>query len=431
VQLGPNASMDFVLDAASFGDDLESDQGWTPGTDTATLGFWVRDDPIGSGDGAVQPEDDHTPDPGVLAWVTGQGYPGFLPEFGDVDGGTTQVLSPVMDLTAAANPSLRYYRWFSAQSGQLDGGSFRIELSDDAGASWTTVELLTQDANSWTLSSIPIADHVALNDRFRARFSCEAIPDFDTSRVLECAFDDVSVVEECRTRVSLGGNDGDGDGVLDACDACPQDPSNDLDGDGVCGNSDNAPFDANPDQSDLDGDGVGDAADNCLDTLNADQRDLDRDGAGDACDADLDGDGVENSADTDRDDDGVENGADLCVDVPSSAQPDRDGDGVGDGCDSDDGVVHGLRIDGDALRWVAESGAESYNLYRGDVGAEVLLELATCRATGIPGTLYLENELPQLGDGFLYLVAPVVAGGEGSLGDKSDGAPRQVLGICP
>jgi hypothetical protein len=104
--------------------------------------------------------------------------------------------------------------------------------------------------------------------------------------------------------------DADGDGVADACDACPADPANDADGDGLCAGADNCPAVANSDQIDTDGDGIGDAcdpdddgdgvldvADNCPLVPNPTQSDLDGDGAGDACDLDDDNDGVRDDAD--------------------------------------------------------------------------------------------------------------------------------------
>ncbi len=59
--------------------------------------------------------------------------------------------------------------------------------------------------------------------------------------------------------VNFAGDDGDGDGLPDSCDTCPDDSNNDADGDGVCGDVDNCPNTANADQADSDGDGVGDA----------------------------------------------------------------------------------------------------------------------------------------------------------------------------
>jgi hypothetical protein len=94
--------------------------------------------------------------------------------------------------------------------------------------------------------------------------------------------------------------DGDGDGVMDLDDNCPQETNpdqSDADGDGlgdacdpdddddgIDDGSDNCPFSANPGQSDADADGAGDACDNCPDRPNPDQADVDGDGAGDACD---------------------------------------------------------------------------------------------------------------------------------------------------
>ncbi|MEN0047155.1 MAG: LamG-like jellyroll fold domain-containing protein [Bacteroidota bacterium] len=71
--------------------------------------------------------------------------------------------------------------------------------------------------------------------------------------------------------------DDDNDGVPDAIDAFPKDPSesSDSDGDGIGNNSDNCPSTPNPSQADSDGDGIGDACDNPDNTNAATTLDFD------------------------------------------------------------------------------------------------------------------------------------------------------------
>jgi hypothetical protein len=135
---------------------------------------------------------------------------------------------------------------------------------------------------------------------------------------------------------SSGGNlvfDLDGDGVEDAQDAFPQDPSEtkDSDSDGVGDNSDLFPFDA-AETIDTDGDGIGNNTD----------TDDDGDGVLDVDDAfpldsnenlDTDGDGIGNNADTDDDNDSI---SDL-EEINSGTDPlksDTDNDGIVDPVDA-------------------------------------------------------------------------------------------------
>jgi hypothetical protein len=86
---------------------------------------------------------------------------------------------------------------------------------------------------------------------------------------------------------SATGPDGDGDGVPDGCDNCPNVPNpgqEDADLDFVGDACDNCPQMPNRDQDDLDADGVGTVCDNCPADPNPDQRDTDFDGVGDVCD---------------------------------------------------------------------------------------------------------------------------------------------------
>ena len=83
------------------------------------------------------------------------------------------------------------------------------------------------------------------------------------------------------------GDDGDGDGLADDADNCPQTYNplqEDADWDSVGDACDNCPLTYNPFQEDQDGDGLGDLCDNCPEVGNPGQEDADGDGVGDACD---------------------------------------------------------------------------------------------------------------------------------------------------
>ena len=155
---------------------------------------------------------------------------------------------------------------------------------------------------------------------------------------------------------SAGGNDADGDGVLDPADNCPAvananqtDTDNDDegdacdtddDGDDIADSADNCPLTSNTNQTNTDDDTEGDAcdhdddndevldgADNCPLISNADQADADSDGKGDACDS---------SDDSDTDNDGIGDLLDNCPAAANSDQANNDNDASGDVCDTDD-----------------------------------------------------------------------------------------------
>ncbi|ANM29446.1 hypothetical protein ABI59_07400 [Acidobacteria bacterium Mor1] len=471
------------LDPAASAEDFDGgDGGWTVDAmvDTATDGFWEHGVPNGTG-----PEDfEGTIQPGVdasgsgSAFVTGNdpAQPNII-EDDDVDEGFTALESPTLVSRPQQTVSVSFRRWASNQAGLFAGGTCQAEVSNDGGTTWTVLESITDEAAAWNRVSFDLGSVVDLSDPgsgngdIQLRFVADSPSSSPELRVLECAVDEVEVYlgdgvgggPACRAANNTASGDSDGDGIADVCDACPLDPADDADDDGVCGDVDNAPRAANADQADGDGDGIGDAGDNCPAIANVTQFDADGDGEGDACDADIDGDGLDNAADADRDGDGVDDLTDNCPDRANGTQADGDGDGEGDACDLDDGIVVLGRPGGERLRWLAESDVpetvdmmlqlypvQTYNVYRGALlskrfATDSFYTPPSCFASELATTDLYDAARPGFVEDevLFYLVSAVglktevineievESDFEGGLGPDSGGNERTVNGVCP
>lgn len=211
-----------------FEDDMEIDRGWTVGAaggipdDNATTGLWVRVDPVGT---AAQPEDDHTPPPGVMCWVTGQGVPGGGLGDNDVDNGKTTLVSPILDLSDG-DATISYWRWYSNDTGGGPNADiFEVDISNQGGAigTYVSVEVVGPSgpgtSGGWIYHEFVVSDFVTPNNQIRLRFVAS---DFGAGSLVEAALDDFKVErfaclfvpEECEG--ILG--DMDGNGMIDALD---------------------------------------------------------------------------------------------------------------------------------------------------------------------------------------------------------------------
>jgi len=209
-------------------------------------------------------------------------------------------------------------------------------------------------------------------------------------------------------------------------------PYRDQDADGVVDLLDGCPMDADGTQLDQDLDGVGDLCDNCPAVANERQEDNDLDRVGDACDADDDNDGIADGLDSDLDGDTIANLDDNCPQAANPSQFDGDSDGAGDACDADDGEVEYLEArSSDGFVWRPESGATGYQVYRQRLGWLSAINYGRCFHDVTEGTMLFDPDLPEVGDGYVYLVTAVTALVEGSLGRDATGAVRPNLRACP
>lgn len=226
-------------DSQPYLDTIETDLGWTVGLagDTATTGVWTRVNPNGT---PAQPEDDHS-NPGTICWVTGQGSVGGGVGENDVDGGRTTLTSSTIDAALISDPILGYWRWVSTTDSE---DIFTVQVSNNDGSTWSTLETVGVSGAGWNLFEFSIADLLPPTSQMRLRFMAQ---DVGQGSIVEAAIDDVHIrgreciesLADCNANgildsddISSGrSTDGDENGVPDECDptGCP----GDVNGDGT------------------------------------------------------------------------------------------------------------------------------------------------------------------------------------------------------
>jgi len=194
----------FQVDVGDWFDDVETDRGWTRGApgDNATSGQWIQADPLGTWEGAepVQPEDDHTPSPGTLCFVTGNGTVGGSVGEADVDGGKTTLLTPIFDLSDAQSATVSYWRWYTNDLGNNPGQDWWAVDATDDGQNWAHLEYTQASANEWTFHEFDLLQYIALTENVQLRFIAE---DLSPGSLVEAAVDDftLSVVRQITSSV--------------------------------------------------------------------------------------------------------------------------------------------------------------------------------------------------------------------------------------
>ena len=165
-----------------------TNEGWTVvAPNEASAGNWEWGDPVGT---SYQPENDATAN-GVNCWITGLlGGSGN----GDVDSGTTTLLSSAYDLSATTNVEVRYARWFTNDRGGAPGeatDTFRIDVSDDDGQNWTSLEEIGAGTPlSWESIALPLP--VAGTHQMRFRFTAA---DIGEGSLVEAGIDEFQLVD--------------------------------------------------------------------------------------------------------------------------------------------------------------------------------------------------------------------------------------------
>ncbi|MEJ6616743.1 MAG: choice-of-anchor B family protein [Crocinitomicaceae bacterium] len=173
-------------------DDFTFDFGWTV-AGTATKGIWERGLPNGTDSGSA-PFGDVSNDCGDFAFVTGNA-PQPNPDVDDVDKGTTNLISPVIDLSGFADPYVNYTRWFYSFYGPADSDdTLRVVVSNGI----QTVEIEKVGGgifipNGWIEKSFRISDFITLTSTMQFFFNTS---DEDPNvNITEAAIDKFFIIE--------------------------------------------------------------------------------------------------------------------------------------------------------------------------------------------------------------------------------------------
>ncbi|NNE44852.1 MAG: T9SS type A sorting domain-containing protein, partial [Gemmatimonadetes bacterium] len=193
VPAGGSLTVDFDLNPTTVvADDYESGPGTWTVTGNATTGQWELGDPQPTDGGNYQTGDDHTPAPGVNAWITelaaGSGIGSF-----DVDNGTTTLTSPVFSVLGLTDPHVSYYRWYQTGGGGNSTSDFWVaEISSDAGGSWTTMDTTDQGQVGWIEIDRSISSLVTPSGLMQFRFTAQ---DTGAGSLTEAGLDDFMVYD--------------------------------------------------------------------------------------------------------------------------------------------------------------------------------------------------------------------------------------------
>lgn len=163
-------------------DDFEFDFAWVV-TGNAQTGVWTRAIPYET---TANPGVDAVADCGEYTFVTGN-YLSTNSDVDDIDGGTTKLYSPTMDLTSYTDPHLNYARWFYCFYGFAIDDTLKIYISN--GSQTVLVDLAYHDPSTdakWIPKSIRISDYINITNNMNVQVHAS---DLNEVNITEAAFD--------------------------------------------------------------------------------------------------------------------------------------------------------------------------------------------------------------------------------------------------
>jgi len=107
-----------------------------------------------------------------------------------VDGGKTTLTSPPIDLSDHATALLRYWRWYTNDTGENVDDVWRVDVSGDAGASWVNLETETASARAWEAKEYDLGQYIVMTDEVLVRFIAS---DYGDDSLVEAVVDDFQI----------------------------------------------------------------------------------------------------------------------------------------------------------------------------------------------------------------------------------------------
>jgi hypothetical protein len=105
----------------------------------------------------------------------------------DVDGGSTELISPTLDL-ANSDSRISYSRWLYSTGGNID--PIIVEISNDGGQNWVLVDTVGPTGSTWQSATFRVNDFVAPTATVNVRFT---VGDPTNDSVTEAAIDNFIV----------------------------------------------------------------------------------------------------------------------------------------------------------------------------------------------------------------------------------------------
>jgi hypothetical protein len=108
-----------------------------------------------------------------------------------VDGGRTTLLSPPIDLSDRASAFLRYWRWYTNDTGGNADDIWTVDVSPDSGTTWYNLESDSMSGRSWIQKEFDLHRLITLTGEVIIRFVAS---DDGAESIVEAAVDDFEIL---------------------------------------------------------------------------------------------------------------------------------------------------------------------------------------------------------------------------------------------